>query len=70
MTVVGSALDGGAAQANRAHMAGLVAELRREVDRIRAGGGETARQRHLSRGKLLPRDRVRALIDPPRRSSN
>ena len=51
-------------RANTAAMAGLVAELRRLADTIRAGGGETARQRHLSRGKMLPRDRVRALIDP------
>lgn len=47
-----------------AAMETLVAELRQTVDRVRQGGGETARSRHLSRGKLLPRDRVRALIDP------
>ncbi|MEQ8899998.1 MAG: carboxyl transferase domain-containing protein [Roseovarius sp.] len=29
-----------------------------------AGGGERARERHLSRGKMLPRDRVAALLDP------
>ena len=51
-------------QANRERMAGLVAVLRETVATIGRGGGETARQRHLSRGKLLPRDRVRALIDP------
>jgi len=51
-------------RANRERMDGLVAELRAEVDRVREGGGERARDRHLSRGKLLPRDRVRALIDP------
>ncbi len=45
-------------------MAGLVAELRSRVDRIREGGGEAARQKHVARGKLLPRERVRALIDP------
>ncbi len=45
-------------------MAALVADLRGTVDTIRQGGGEAARKRHLSRGKLLPRDRVRALIDP------
>src|SRR5271165_2743479 len=42
----------------------LVTDLRETADRVRQGGGDTARQRHLSRGKLLPRDRVRALIDP------
>jgi 3-methylcrotonyl-CoA carboxylase beta subunit len=45
-------------------MAALVTDLRGTVDAIRQGGGEAARKRHLSRGKLLPRDRVRALIDP------
>ncbi|QFT29822.1 Methylmalonyl-CoA carboxyltransferase 12S subunit [Labrenzia sp. THAF82] len=28
------------------------------------GGGENARQRHLSRGKILPRERVSRLLDP------
>ncbi|HYZ63273.1 MAG TPA: carboxyl transferase domain-containing protein [Acetobacteraceae bacterium] len=66
MPVIGTALDRGAdrVRANRERMAALVAQLRAEVDRIRLGGGEAARERHLARGKLLPRDRVRALIDP------
>ncbi|MBV8916249.1 MAG: methylcrotonoyl-CoA carboxylase, partial [Acetobacteraceae bacterium] len=66
MPALATAVDtsGPAAEANRAAMAGLVARLRETVERIRMGGGEAARQRHLSRGKLLPRDRVRALIDP------
>ncbi len=42
----------------------LVAELRETAERVRQGGGERARERHLSRGKLLPRERIRALIDP------
>ena len=50
--------------ANAAAMRGLVADLQRELARIASGGGEAARQRHLGRGKLLPRDRVEALIDP------
>src|SRR6185437_4966278 len=49
---------------NAAAMRGLVADLQRELSRIALGGGETARQRHLGRGKLLPRERVAALIDP------
>ena len=36
----------------------------RASPRLRQGGGETARQRHLARNKLLPRDRVAGLIDP------
>ena len=53
-----------AGRANAEHMGALVAELRSTVDTIRVGGGETARRRHQAHGKLLPRDRVRALIDP------
>ncbi|MEP3233826.1 MAG: carboxyl transferase domain-containing protein [Hyphomicrobiales bacterium] len=33
-------------------------------ERIQEGGGEKSRERHLSRGKLLPRDRVAQLCDP------
>lgn len=51
-------------RANAARMATLVADLRATVERIRLGGGETARKRHTDRGKLLPRDRIRTLIDP------
>jgi len=42
----------------------LCADLRSELDRVIAGGGARARERHLSRGKLLPRDRVDRLLDP------
>jgi 3-methylcrotonyl-CoA carboxylase beta subunit len=42
----------------------LLADLQERLDRVRAGGGERARERHLSRGKLLPRDRVERLCDP------
>ena len=52
------------ARPNDAHMRGLVADLRATAARVRLGGGQTARERHLSRGKLLPRDRIAALIDP------
>ncbi|GAB3250070.1 carboxyl transferase domain-containing protein [Kineosporia babensis] len=42
----------------------LVAQLRERL-RLRAlGGTPAARQRHLDRGKLLPRDRVERLLDP------
>jgi 3-methylcrotonyl-CoA carboxylase beta subunit len=42
----------------------LLGELQERLDRVRAGGGERARERHLSRGKLLARDRVERLCDP------
>ncbi|WP_440997764.1 carboxyl transferase domain-containing protein [Arhodomonas sp. SL1] len=48
---------------NRAAMDALVADLREKVQAIKLGGGERARERHLSRGKLLPRDRIRVLLD-------
>ncbi len=50
--------------ANAAAMRALVADLRAKVAEAELGGGETSRQRHVSRGKLLPRDRVAGLIDP------
>jgi 3-methylcrotonyl-CoA carboxylase beta subunit len=48
---------------NQAALAQAVATLRGNVDKVAEGGGATARERHLKRGKLLPRDRVRTLID-------
>jgi 3-methylcrotonyl-CoA carboxylase beta subunit len=50
--------------ANAAAMRALVDDLRTKVADVSKGGGATARERHVSRGKLLPRDRVAALIDP------
>ncbi|HLJ64572.1 MAG TPA: carboxyl transferase domain-containing protein [Stellaceae bacterium] len=51
-------------EANARVMRELVQDLGRVVGLIRQGGGEAARSRHLARGKLLPRDRVRTLLDP------
>ena len=51
-------------KANRAAMEALIADLRAKVATVEAGGGAEARQRHVARGKLLPRDRLRALVDP------
>ncbi|PPQ39766.1 carboxyl transferase domain-containing protein [Rhodopila globiformis] len=50
--------------ANAAVMRGLAADLRDKIATIAQGGGASARERHKSRGKLLPRERVAALIDP------
>ena len=49
--------------ANRGAMQAQVDDLRARVESVRQGGGERARERHLSRGKLLPRDRIRVLLD-------
>jgi 3-methylcrotonyl-CoA carboxylase beta subunit len=51
-------------KANTRAMAALVEDLRSKLAAAAAGGGETARARHVSRGKLLPRDRVDGLLDP------
>jgi 3-methylcrotonyl-CoA carboxylase beta subunit len=51
-------------RANSAAMAALVADLRARIDRIALGGDESSRARHVARGKLLPRERVRSLLDP------
>ena len=44
-------------------MSALVADLRAKIDQVAAGGGEAARAKHVARGKLLPRERVRTLLD-------
>ncbi len=49
---------------NREVMEAQVVELRAAIDRVREGGPENARRRHVERGKLLVRDRVKRLIDP------
>ena len=66
MPMIESALDlrSPDARANAEAMRALVDDLRQTAEHVRQGGGQTARERHLSRGKLLPRDRIRALIDP------
>jgi 3-methylcrotonyl-CoA carboxylase beta subunit len=51
-------------QANRAAMDALVAELDARHAAAAQGGPAAARERHVARGKLLPRERVRRLIDP------
>jgi len=48
---------------NAAAHAALVADLRARIAEAARGGSERARERHLSRGKLLPRDRVDKLVD-------
>jgi 3-methylcrotonyl-CoA carboxylase beta subunit len=49
--------------ANIAAHEALVADLNEQLERVRQGGGEKARARHTSRGKLLPRERVDRLLD-------
>jgi acetyl-CoA carboxylase carboxyltransferase component len=49
---------------NFALMEAAVKQLREAVERVRQGGPEQSRRRHLERGKLLVRDRIRKLLDP------
>ena len=51
-------------KANAAAMQALVADLAAKRAEAAAGGPDKLRERHVSRGKLLPRDRVLRLIDP------
>ncbi|MDJ0360552.1 carboxyl transferase domain-containing protein [Rhodococcus sp. H29-C3] len=51
-------------EANRLEHKRLVEELGEKLDRAALGGSEKSRERHIARGKLLPRDRVNELLDP------
>ena len=52
------------AQARAAHNRALAQELRTKVAEAALGGNAKSRERHTSRGKLLPRERVERLLDP------
>jgi 3-methylcrotonyl-CoA carboxylase beta subunit len=66
MAVIPSSLDASSPQSrdNAAAMTELVAELRRKLAKVREGGPQRARDRHLAAGKMLPRQRVEGLLDP------
>ncbi|MCI1005431.1 carboxyl transferase domain-containing protein [Herbaspirillum sp. C7C8] len=51
-------------QHNRDAMQRIVDDLRQKVAAIAEGGGQAARDKHVARGKLLPRERVQMLLDP------
>ncbi|MGH8678994.1 MAG: carboxyl transferase domain-containing protein, partial [Burkholderiales bacterium] len=65
MPVISTKLNARSAEfkANAKAMSALVADLRAKIELINRGGDDAARSKHLSRGKLLPRDRVRRLLD-------
>jgi 3-methylcrotonyl-CoA carboxylase beta subunit len=56
--------DSPEAQQRAAHNRALAEELRARVAKAALGGEAKSRDRHTSRGKLLPRDRVERLLDP------
>lgn len=55
--------DNAAFRANADHNRALAERLRSDVAKAALGGSEASRDRHASRGKLLPRDRVEQLLD-------
>ena len=65
MSCIRSNLDPRSAEfdASARAMDALVADLREKVELVKQGGGEAAREKHTARGKLLPRERVRNLLD-------
>lgn len=50
--------------ANAAALQAAVDDLRLQLKKSAAGGGEKARAKHVARGKLPPRERVQMLLDP------
>jgi len=66
MSVLASRIDEGSESVRKyaAHNRALAEELRARVAEAALGGPEKHRERHVARGKLLPRDRVFRLLDP------
>lgn len=50
-------------KANAARLRTLVADISEKAATVERGGSEDARKRHMSRGKLLPRERLAQLLD-------
>ena len=65
MTIINSSINSRSAlfQSNQEQMLTLVNDLREKMQAIAQGGGEKAQKKHQDRGKLLPRDRIRNLLD-------
>lgn len=66
MPLLSSQIDPRSAEflANAESLKAAVAELDARLARAAEGGGEKARAKHSERGKLLPRERIEALLDP------
>src|SRR6186713_524158 len=50
-------------RANAERMQALVADIADKAASVERGGSDEARERHVSRGKLLPRERLAQLLD-------
>lgn len=66
MPILSSAIDSNSVEysENVAAMQEQVSSLRVKLEQIHLGGGIKTRDKHVARGKLLPRDRIDALLDP------
>lgn len=64
MRAIGTPPDPGTAEEFAHAHSQLIDELRARTAQTALGGSERSRQKHLDRGKLLPRDRVERLLDP------
>ncbi|MFQ5993674.1 MAG: carboxyl transferase domain-containing protein [Acidiferrobacterales bacterium] len=65
MPVIKSKLDTSSGQFadNAANMQSLVNDLKARLERVAAAGPASAREKHMKRGKLLARDRIKILVD-------
>jgi 3-methylcrotonyl-CoA carboxylase beta subunit len=66
MTILQTAVNPGSDEfrANQTANLALIDDLSEQLEVAALGGGRRSRERHLERGKLLPRDRVARLLDP------
>lgn len=66
ISVLPTAIDKSSAeyQQNVKDMQSVIARMNELHEKIKKGGPEKAREKHIARGKMLPRDRITALIDP------
>jgi 3-methylcrotonyl-CoA carboxylase beta subunit len=66
VTAIATSVDTSSSEfgANQGAMQALIAELASQRAKAAEGGPPQARERHVGRGKLLPRERVTTLIDP------
>lgn len=66
MDVITSSVDSNSPEfkANKEFHLSLKSDLQKRMEKVFAGGGESAVDKHRSRGKLLPRERIDAILDP------
>jgi len=66
LPILSSSIDKNSSEfrGNVEHTRALVQELQARRAEAALGGSERARERHIARGKLLPRERVMNLVDP------